>query len=120
MKRTFAPAQQNYLKTKAEYDYKHALVQEIIGECTAQTDEEIDQWCEREAEIHSQLGIAITNVILRQAEDELLDWGVQHLSSLYPGYRTIVEQVARTRHLQFRERAIDLVMQIDAAAVPRN
>jgi hypothetical protein len=31
-----------------------------------------------------------------------------------------VEQVARTRHLQFRERAIDLVMQIDAAAVPRN
>jgi DNA-binding HxlR family transcriptional regulator len=123
--RTFSPEQQAYLVAKAVYEELleqiGPLLNELHDACgDLETDEEIEAYVEREAQIRREYNLLQAELRLREAEQDLLKWGIAAARQL--GIRgedmQALEALATTPLVRFRARAIDLVMRLDAATVP--
>jgi len=115
MKRhTLSPEQLAYVNAKACYDIIQEQAYALLGECTAETDEEIDAYCEREAAVHTELGTLRARIALRDAEQVLLDWGMARTKNVHPEQAQLLDRLAKTPLLKYRQRAIDLIMRIAA------
>lgn len=115
-----SPPQMAYVQARARYDSLEAQVKEIIGECPT-TDEAIDAYCGLEVEVRVRLGCMAAHQVLLRTEEALLEWGHQMVKVLpqYAEQRVGMEHLFGTRLLKFRQRVIDLCLQIDASAATK-
>jgi hypothetical protein len=119
--RIYAPEQLAYRTAKERYDDLLAqagtILNAILDECgDLETDEEIEAYCEREAQVHTELGTLKASIALKDAEQALLDWGiaqaVRHPQVSFLDQITL-QQIAQTPLLKYRKMAIDLIMRLE-------
>jgi len=118
--RILAPVQLAYITARATYEELTEAAAAILGECTAETVTEVEAFCEREAQVHTELGTLRARIALRDTEQALLDWGVAYAKTAKgykPEYQDMFERMATTPLLKYRHRAIDLFMKLDVSPI---
>jgi hypothetical protein len=120
--RTFSPEQAAYIVAKAAHEAILVQVGSILNDLldtsgALDNDAEIEAYCEREAQVHREFGTLQAEQRLRQAEQAVLDWGLTRIKQTGLAGKeqlAMIERLVATPLVSYRNRAIDLIMRLDA------
>lgn len=114
--------QQDYREAKQDYEARLKLVAQEIEPLfdvwQFGNEEDLEAYCDLEAEIHTKYGTLQATQKLQEAENELLAWGhqVARQDKRYKRNQELLEKLFATNLLKYRDQVINLCLRLDPEA----
>jgi hypothetical protein len=114
---TLSQEQRAYREAQRTYDLKlrelGPRIEALLDAEALDTDEAIEAYAEKKAQLYAQVETTQARLELQQAENALLRWGLAYLKQ-QPEYDPEVEPLFTSSLLQVKQKVLGLCMSIDA------